>query len=539
VALIKIDKFKGQVPIIADQLLPVGFAKTAKNCNLRSGNIVPYKDTVQVTRAVANGGQLKNADLLSIYKYGAYWFSWSTTVNVVGSPITTDTLNRVMWTGDTIPRMTVSTIATTGAPYPSNYYTLGIPKPTSAPTLSVNGGATTNVKVRGYVYTFQSAYGEEGPPSDPTLCSVGDETTSVDISTMDTSVTGNYNITHKNIYRILSGTADAEYQFVAQIALGTATYNDTKLDTALGEIMAPTASWVAPPNSMKGLTAMSNGIVAGFDGKRVLMCEPWQPHAWPYDFAVHHNVVGLGSYGNTLLVTTEGTPYTLTGDHPSAMTMERLEINQACVSKRGVVDLGYAVCYPSPDGLMMFGVGVAKNATLEIFTREQWQALKPDSFMAVAHDTKYFCFYDTGSVQGGFIYDPKLEHIVFIDLYAVAAFSDPLTDKLYLAIDDGSYSQIVQWDADVDPLTVTWKSGTITENYPLNFSAAQVYAASYPVTFKLYADGALKHTETVANASPFRLPSGYMGLEHEVELSGTKEIKSVYLARNMKELKVI
>jgi hypothetical protein len=64
-----------------------------------------------------------------------------------------------------------------------------------------------------------------------------------------------------------------------------------------------------------------------------------------------------------------------------------------------------------------------------------------------------------------------------------------------------------------------------------------VVARSYPATFKLYADGVLKHTQTVANADPFWLPSGYRARFLEVEITGTAEVLAVHVASSPQELK--
>jgi len=68
------------------------------------------------------------------------------------------------------------------------------------------------------------------------------------------------------------------------------------------------------------------------------------------------------------------------------------------------------------------------------------------------------------------------------------------------------------------------------------FSAAQVRCSAYPMTLKVFADGALKHTQTVANDQPFRLPSGFRGMEWEFEVSGMNTVYSIAAAQSMTEL---
>jgi hypothetical protein len=67
---------------------------------------------------------------------------------------------------------------------------------------------------------------------------------------------------------------------------------------------------------------------------------------------------------------------------------------------------------------------------------------------------------------------------------------------------------------------------------------AKVQADSYGsgITFKLYADGELKHTETVTSEALFRLPSGYKAKEFEVELSGSDPINEVCVYESAGEI---
>jgi hypothetical protein len=75
----------------------------------------------------------------------------------------------------------------------------------------------------------------------------------------------------------------------------------------------------------------------------------------------------------------------------------------------------------------------------------------------------------------------------------------------------------------------------------INFGAAQVHAATFPVTFRLYAlaNGVmtLKREHSVTDSGPFWLPSGYRSDQYEVELEGAARVNAVYLAESLNELK--
>src|SRR3546814_6021176 len=106
---------------------------------------------------------------------------------------------------------------------------------------------------------------------------------------------------------------------------------------------------------------------------------------------------------------------------------------------------GLGVVYASPDGFKVVSGGGVEVVTTALFTREQWQALKPESIHAIAHDGRYFFWYDTGSVQGGYILDAQKDGfgLVELDFYARAAYANPLTDALYMVIG----TDLKQWNA--------------------------------------------------------------------------------------------
>ena len=63
---------------------------------------------------------------------------------------------------------------------------------------------------------------------------------------------------------------------------------------------------------------------------------------------------------------------------------------------------------------------------------------------------------------------------------------------------------------------------------PISPGVAKVSADSYnSLTFKLYADGSLKHTQTVTNSNIFRLPGGYQAKAFHIILEGTDPVNEV------------
>ena len=663
---IKIDQFFGEAPRIAPHHLDPRQAQKAENCNLLHRDLRPW-------RSAQAAGSLPTSGIKTLYRYaGRFWWTFTNPTDIVRAPIAGDTTERTCFAdGVSHPKITDSSIATGGGIMPAASYNLGIPYPQLKPNVVADKNADASKNdTRSYVYTFVSAWGEEGPPSPPSNavdvdvdvfgkpqwaankavkkgdrrrptvgngfvyeCTVAGTTgateptwpttsgatvtdgtvtwkavsQSVGISNMDISVAGAYNITSKRIYRTNTNAGVSEFQFVAEIPLAQVTYDDSVQSSNLGE-MLPTADFDPPPADLAGLVAMPNGMIAGFSGNEVCFCEPYQPHAWPVKYRralklpPGGKIVGLGVYGNTLVVLTTGEPFILTGSHPSMMSMEKLEISQPCVSKRGIVDMGYAVAYPSPDGLMVISPGGPKLITEQLFTRDDWQALNPSSIHAYFIDGRYIAFYDTtpgtwvsaapidmgarvyptvpngfryraltggntgaleptwpitagqtvvdgevtwiaetdvAPVKAGFILDPRNPEagLTHVTTHYDAGYVDIQADALYLADSTTGNANVWIWNVGLTDMTYTWRSKRFKMDRPMNFACAQVLADTYPVTFRVYADGVLKHTQSVVSSDSFRLPAGFLATDWEIELVGTAPVRAVFMAESASELR--
>lgn len=538
--VLKTMAFNGTSPRTDPRLLQDNMAAEAVNTKLQNGTIKPYKTTSQVS-TLAKSGTIK-----SIYRFGEnvvgdanYWFHWTTDVNVVKGPLSDDPFERTYYTGDGAPKMTYNSIAIgAGALYPSASYLLGLPSPTSPITAAVTGTpteATALAETRVYTYTFVSALGEEGPPAGPSNAVDVKVGQSVTLTNMSTVPSGSYNVATKRIYRSVQGTGGAGYLFVAEIPAANTSFTDTVTAANLGESLL-TLDWNPPPEDMIGLSLMANGIMAGFSGKDICFSEPFVPSAWPiaYRLQSDHPIVGIGAFGISLFVGTTEFPYIISGVDPAGMTMQKLPNRQACVSKRSIVDMGGGVFYASPDGICLADATGVRLLTMGLMTKDEWQAYKPESIHATQIDGRYFAFYDTGTKQGLLVLDNTGDgaQLWESDVYHTAAFNSVGTDSLYLA----TSGSVQKWDSSATPLTFRWKSKIFVMAKPENLAVGQVLAKAYPVTMKVYADGVLKHTQTVTNADAFKLPSGFRARDWQFEVSGTNEITAAYLASSAEEL---
>lgn len=536
---IVVKQFGGMKPIVSSKILAANESQTAQNARLVSGALLPMKGTTTLQALNLSGPP-------TIYRYGTsatetnYWLEFAFDTDVMRSPIANDSYDRLYWTnGSGIPRYAPNSLilqAGSGA-YPRASYQLGIPAPTTAATITSTVAAGTGVtpETRTYVYTYVSAYGEEGPPSPATnLVSVSPNSTTG--LTLPSGPSGSYNITLKRIYRSSAVGSSAQWQFVAEIPVAQGSYTDSITQANLGEVM-PSEDWVAPPAGLKGLRLMANGAAVGFVGKTLYFSEPNLPHAWPHQYPIDFDIVGIATYGQFVAVLTTSFPYLFQGIDPAAMSSSKLPLPQACVSKRSIVETGNGVIYASPDGMVEIG-NTNDVITKGLFNRDQWQAYVPSSISSYQYNGRIHCLYDTGSVRGTLVFDFTGQGAVlttnnFNTATAVTAgFYDASTDKLYFA----QGTNIVRFDQG-SATAYTWKSKVFRLSAPENLGFAQVVAESYPVTFKLYCEGVLKLTKTVNNNNQFRLPSGFRAYDWEFQLEGTTEVAEVVIASSTTEMK--
>jgi hypothetical protein len=583
-ATIRLAGFGGENRALHPMLLPENIGVTSLNQKPNRGDLRPWK--APLTVATVPAGRK------TIYRMGRdvvsdteYWLSWTTVVHAVRGPNADDNDERTYFTGDGTPKWTDKSKALASLPYPTTARELGIPAPASPLTLSVlvvttTAGAfvvgsvyliatvgTTDFTLAGsenntvgtsftatavgsgtgtvtsgnllnetryYTYTYVTDIGEEGAPNPAPTEIVCKTDANLSITNLAAAPSGNYGINRIRIYRTQSGTAgDANFFFVREIASTlTQTTDDGRI---LAEVL-PSTTWLQPPSDLKNLIGLWNGMMAGISGRSVRFCEAFEPYAWPFAYEILPTAVtpvALATFGQTLVILTDGNPIAATGGSPDAMDEQPVEFTQACVSPESAVGMGYGVAWASPDGLAFIGDGGARLLTQNALTRDDWQAMNPSSIRGCMYEMQYFGFYEVDGVQKGFMIDPRAPNgMYFMDFGVDALYLDTLQDTLFVL----NGVNIEKFDAG-NQLTATFKSKLHRLPKPsVGFACAEVTADAYPVTFKLYADGQLKHTQQVTSTTAFRLPSGYYAQTVQIELQTTGAVQGAVIAHSMQEL---
>ncbi len=396
------------------------------------------------------------------------------------------------------------------------------------------------VETRFYVATVGTDWGEESAPS-PVSDMLGvDQNDSVTV--LRPALPGGVSyasrgITYWRLYRSNAGSNTAAFQFVTEQPISVGSFIDNVAGAALGEVL-PTSTWAEPPDTLRGLVGMPNGIMAGFTGQTVAFCEPYVPYAWPVEYQVttEYPIVGMAVFGQTLFVGTTGNPYFISGADSASMSAVKMESNQACASARSIAAVQGGVLFASPDGLCVADPSGVKVVSRGLYTREDWQALAPSSMFATEHEGVYYLFYNNGT-KGCLAFDLAAKKLSRVDLQADAVYGELVSDTLFVA----SGTSILATFAGSTRRTGRWKSKRMTMPAQAGMAWLKVYGdqtAPAPVTVRIYGDGVLRHTATVTNTNPQRLPTGRW-LEYEVEVESTARITCVVVAGNTQELQSV
>lgn len=460
---LNITGFIGEIPGLVPRLLPNSAAQRAINSRLNDGALSPVRQSMFEHVFAAPSLTYK-----SIYFHKGKWLAWESVVHAAPGPVADD---RLYFTGDGKPKVRIDGIE----------MELALTTP-DLPLSATLGGAETSDEIvsRTYTYTLVTEYGEESEPAPASLpvnWKPGQTVTLHNFSTTMSSA-GRTAVTQRIYRSVATAGGTAEFFLITERLASTDPFLDNISDESVAGLL-PSANWQPPPDDLTGLITMPNGMMVAHRGKDVYFCEPYRPHAWPeiYILTVDYPVVGLGAFGTTLAVMTEGHPYIASGAHPTSMIMERLELNLPCVNGRGIADLGYAVAYPSHDGLVLVTTGGAQIATEHVFTKQKWQALNIENSVAGQYDGRYFMSYQA-VVEG----ESRAETLI-IDLSGEQPFTDR-TDEFpaafYFDVTESSLfmlvgNEVFRWDAiGRPPKTQTWKSKQFVVAKPTNFGAIYI-----------------------------------------------------------------
>lgn len=539
---IRLGPFKGANLTLEPKLLPNDVGVSSINHNPVRGDLRPWT-TPQAVATVPSGRK-------TIYRFGRdsnvegqFWFSWTTIVHAVRAFIADDTTERTYFTGSGAPKVADNTISVASSPYPTAARDLGVPVPTTAPTLFEQTAGAGTDETRFYIYVWVTDRGEVSAPSPVSGAIVCKPGAIIDIASFSSVPGGNHGINRIWIYRTVASEGGADFYFLREITSATTVTQDDGRQPGTDALQSNGPSgttgrvWLPPPSDLKGLVGMWNGMMAGISGRSVRICEPFRFYAWPavYETLPEDTPVALAVFQKNLVILTTGRPLVGNGSAPEAIDAPPVELIAPCVSVQSVASLDHGVVWASADGLAYVGSkGAPRLLTDGILQRQDWQALNPSTMVGANYLGWYVAFYQVEGAWKGFAIDPvNPQGIYFLDPGYSAVYADPLQKALYVL--DGT--SVKKWDAGGLPLTVTHKTKVFRTAAPVNFGAMELVASSYPWTVKIWADGTLRVNRSITSRAPFMLPSGFLADEWQLELSGQGALQGAVMAESVAELR--
>lgn len=624
------QQFSGIAPRIAPRLLPATLAQEALDVKLWSGELRPhYADEIL---------QYIPSNIQSIYRYKwknkTYnWLMWPYETRVAKGPVYDDENNRIYFMNQGGFFVTDSSLLldqdynTTFTPGESCYH-VAIPQPGQSDIWVSEGTGSGDVESRSYVYCYVRQWPDGtidvGKSSGP-LKNFNDRSRyTVDVRPGQTVAMSMEDplLTHHNgavrginkiyIYRSeVTSAGQAVYSYVDQFDVNTERvtnnpnavwktnyyeYTDSKPNTSLGEA-CPSLYWDAPVDGLKGLVSLQNGLFAAYKDSTVYVSDWNAPHAWPYEHTVtiDYPIVGLGSFGNTIVVCTEAAPVLIVVQDPTNPTTKAIQENCPCVSADSIVNTRNGVIFANQNGLVLINSTSPTFITEKLLTQDEWLPLHPESLKgAFLNNTYYGFFTNPTDTAAGFIFD--LDSNTYSTVYnsivssgmvyttqpAKVIYNDIEQSQLYVCypLENGTQYSLCSFASDSRiNKSFRWRSKVNVSSQGLfNLSAARVMMTSQssqkenehiwegkltgsslaarvmdgePINgwcktneleladttvFNYYVDGELKYSREVKDSKPFRLPSGFRGETIEVEVKSNAHIRSITLASSMGEL---
>lgn len=626
------QQFSGVAPRIAPRLLPATLAQEALDVKLWSGELRPhYADKIL---------QYIPSSIQTIYRYkwknsSDHWLMWNKNTSIAKSPAYNDDNNRIYFTNSGGFFTTDSSLLldqdynTTFTPGESCYH-VAIPQPGQSDIWVSGGTGSGDIESRSYVYCYVRQWSDGtidvGKSSGPLKNSSDRSRYTVDVrpgQVVDMSIVDP--IAHANgigaginkiyIYRSeVTSAGQALYSYVDQFDVNTNRvtnnpaavwvadgsyykYSDSKPNTSLGEA-CPSIYWDAPVTGLKGLVSLQNGLFAAYKDSTVYVSDWNAPHAWPYEHSVtiDYPIVGLGSFGNTIVVCTEAAPVLIVVQDPTNPTVKAIQENCPCVSADSIVNTRNGVIFASQNGLVLINSTSPTCITEKLITQDEWLPLHPESLKgAFLNNTYYGIFTNPSDKATGFVFDLDSytystvynsvvsSGLVFTTQPAKILYNDIEQSQLFICypLEDSSRYSLCSFASDSRlNKSFRWRSKINTSAQGLfNLSVARVMMTpsvsvkerepikgdklkrssfadrvlgSEPINgwcnsaykldladntvFNYYVDGELKYSREIKDSKPFRLPSGFRGETVEVEIKSNAYIHSITLASSMGEL---
>lgn len=437
-------------------------------------------------------------------------------------------------------------------------------------------------ETRAYTWTLVNDWGEESMPYLPGNGNSDEEFELLDMDgndevlaeatmppTIDITM---YGYAKWRLYRSNTGSKDSEFQMVFEKPLTDIAVTDKKSNAGLQEVLASMA-WEPPPvangKQLQGLCALPNNFFAGFVDKTVYFSEIYRAYAWPADYThtFQSAIVGLGVFGQTLVVLTETGPWYLSGSDPASMSKQDTRSNQACVSVRSICPVEGGVVFASPDGLCMAspnGIQVFLPAPLGKAAWADMDMIHVKNMQCAEHDGVLYFLYGSPEANGAmWLGAMHLQNGKLINVNVgssappvrvlSAIYADRSTDTLYGVVASTRKAIKLFSNSTQRRVALFRSKRMVLDTYistawlrVLGEQSVQRPAMVRVFGYAIRADGTEVEVlvtpssgkYTITNTLPVRMPPGRY-LEYEVEVVSSARLTSVTIASSTQELQAV
>ena len=605
-------------------VLPDTNSQLSIDANLVSGGLEAFRADVPVheldTLYKGMYKYLRGSRYLSPndpYNRTTQWLYFNTFVDVVSSPVFDDVSNQMYIThNDSFRVFDSNTVKLQDSTIDaSNSFLVGLSQ-VEQPSLSTAEFAesTIDAESRSYVVcsvrVWDSGKVDIGEPSLPAKTATGltyvDMTPGV-VPQITFHRPGDFverGITHVYVYRTrvtTEGTPDYALVKMIDIRPGAAPSLDVEIDNdkfiftdkvATLDLMESivSSSWQSPPDNLQGIVSLRNGILAGFLDKTVYISEPNMPHAWPEEYRIptDYEIVGLGVFGNTLVICTKGYTFVCVVSNPGAALLIPIQEAAPCVAKRSIVSMTAGVLYASRLGIFHVSGSGAQLITKELITDKEWEVYNPETMRATPFQNRYAVFFDGKNFElNGFVVDFVEPNIGLqgLSTYVDALWYDDVTDTVYVIYQHPTANRpfLMRFaEGSADSRNMLWRSkqyfsddglftmaagkinfyddsrdytpqefsyiestnsfnGNVLDMHPIagdaNTNARNfIDAMGTSTRFRLYVNNKFRYSTPIYNNKAFRLPAGFRGDSYYFEVEGTLPVKRVQVATSIGEL---
>lgn len=534
--------FAGMLPRAHPTQLPDTMAARALDCRLDRGTLRALRDD-RVDFVLQPGAS--DNDMVNVYHGGCCYL-----FEPCGSSLAWVDYGCNMVFGANIKGRDYPVQATPDEACDRIWCRLGLPCPPSTLGVSWLNATQTEGRVtaRSFMYTYVNKYGQESVGSVPTPVTMKDFDNSV---VLDGWVAPGpeYYVTHVNLYELRSGVASAAATAAGSegvfVLVGTVEIDKPSFALHPTRVI-PGPIYDAelheqPPAELRDVRFWHESQLAGIDGRYVRFSEPRRWHAWPDKYRVETQAAPLRFFASQTF------GYVLTCEHPEVFDIRNDCGTSGCrhptvhpealplIGVEAATMWGDGVVYASRRGLVLMHGAEAKVFTEDIWTQEQWDALRPDTARMAVFEGYLFMTTEVSTFR------IKLPSSVWSppDRFDITELS--ILPRSWFVTRDGrlvyfAAGRVLEWGRGTGLLPYTYTSRTFVTPSAQGWGALKIVSDTNDVTLELVSTERTIYSGKVPFNKPMWVKNRFGGTHHWYTLRGTAEVNEIHIATDIEAL---